>query len=147
MSDKAQWSSAEVAAEFASSPFISSFGLEIVACDAEKGELAVRAPFRPVWERHPGTGQWHGGPIAALIDTVGDYAAALQLGRALPTIDLRIDYLRPAIGTDLTCRAAVRRSGRTVAVVDVEVSNDKGALIALGRCVYGTAPPGGERRG
>jgi uncharacterized protein (TIGR00369 family) len=92
-------------------------------------------------ERLPNTGQWHGGPIAALIDTVGDYAAALQLGRALPTIDMRVDYLRPAMNTSLLFRGAVRRSGRTVAVVDVEVLDDKGALIAIGRCVYGTAPP------
>lgn len=145
MPDKPAWTSADIAADLAASPFMASFGLEIVSCDAEKGELVVRAPFKPDHERHPGTGQWHGGPIAALIDIVGDYAAGVQLGRGLPTIDMRIDYLRPAIHTDLTFRASVRRSGRTVAVADVEVSNDKGTLVAIGRCVYGTAPPAEQR--
>jgi uncharacterized protein (TIGR00369 family) len=138
MPDKPAWTAADVAADFASSPFMSPYGLEVVACDADRGELAVRAPFRPAVERFPGTGQWHGGPIAALIDIAGDYAAGIRLGRALPTIDLRIDYLRPAIATGLVFRAAVRRSGRTVAVVDVEVVDDRGALVALGRGVYGT---------
>jgi uncharacterized protein (TIGR00369 family) len=141
MPETPAWTAADVASDFAASPFMSAFGLEVVACDAAKGELAVRAPFRPGVERLPNTGQWHGGSIAALIDTVGDYAAALQLGRALPTIDMRVDYLRPAMNTSLLFRGAVRRSGRTVAVVDVEVLDDKGALIAIGRCVYGTAPP------
>ncbi len=120
---------------------MSAFGLEIVACDVGKGELAVRAPFKPTVERLPQTGQWHGGPIAALIDCVGDYAAGVQLGRPLPTIDLRVDYLRPAMNTNLLFRAAVRRSGRTVAVVDIDVLDDKGTLVAIGRGVYGTAPP------
>ena len=145
MAESVAWTSADVADDFGASPFMAAFGLEVVSCNPEKGELIVRAPFRALCERLPGTGQWHGGPIAGLIDSVGDYAAAAQLGRPLPTIDLRIDYLRPAIDTDLTFRAVVRRSGRTVAVVDVEVSSDKGALIALGRCVYGTAPPAQQR--
>lgn len=138
MPDKTTWTSADVAAELSASPFMASLGLEVLSCDPEKGELAIRAPFRPECERFPGTRQWHGGPIAALIDIVGDYAAAIQLGRALPTIDLRIDYLRPAINTDLTFRASVRRSGRTVAVVDVEAWNEKEMLVAIGRCVYAT---------
>lgn len=145
MPDTPAWTSADVAADFATSPFMSAFGLEIIFCDAVKGELIVRAPFRPGVERLAGTGQWHGGPIAALIDTVGDYAAAVQLGRVLPTIDIRVDYLRPAINTDLLFNARVRRSGRTVAVVDVEVANDKGTLVAIGRCVFGTAPSPEQR--
>lgn len=141
MLDAPAWTSANIAADFAASPFMSAFGLEIVSCDVGKGELAVRAPFKPAVERLPGSGQWHGGPIAALIDSVGDYAAGAQLGGPLPTIDLRIDYLRPAMNTSLLFRACVRRSGRTVAVVDIDVLDDKGALVAIGRAVYATAPP------
>jgi uncharacterized protein (TIGR00369 family) len=54
---------------------------------------------------------------------------------------MRVDYLRPAIKTDLHFRASVRRSGRTVAVADVDVTDDRGALVAIGRVVYGTAAP------
>ncbi len=138
MPDTPAWTADNVAAEFAASPFMSAFGMTVVSCDATKGELVVRAPFSPAEERLPNTGQLHGGPIAALIDSVGDYAAGIQLNTGLPTIDLRIDYLRPAIKTDLLFKAVVRRSGRTVAVVDIDVLNDAGALVAIGRVVYAT---------
>jgi uncharacterized protein (TIGR00369 family) len=138
---KKTWGAADVAADFAASAFMSAYNLQVVSCDAENGVLEVRAPFSPSVERLPGTGQWHGGPISALIDSVGDYAVAIQLARAVPTIDMRVDYLRPAIKTDLHFRASVRRSGRTVAVADVDVTDDRGALVAIGRVVYGTAAP------
>ena len=70
--------------------------------------------MRPEFERGAGTGQWHGGPIAAIIDTVGDYALIMALRRGLPTINFRVDYLRPAIKTALTTTAhgAPRRQER-----------------------------------
>jgi hypothetical protein len=43
--------------------------------------------MRPKFERGRGSGQWHGSPIAAIIDTVGDYTLVMLLGRALPTIN------------------------------------------------------------
>ena len=100
----------------------------------------MRLSMRPEFERGRGSGQWHGGPIAAVIDTVGDYALVMLLGRPLPTINFRVDYLRPAVSTALTATARVRRNGRTVGVVDIDVANDAGALVAIGRAAYATAP-------
>jgi uncharacterized protein (TIGR00369 family) len=97
------------------------------------------APMRPELERIAGSGQWHGGPIAAVIDTVGDYALVMTIGRPLPTINFRVDYLRPAVNTALTVTARVRRQGRSVGVVDVDVMDAKGALVAIGRATYATA--------
>lgn len=141
MPDTTPWTVAELTADLAESPFIAALGLEVVRYDRAAGELVIRAPFQPGHERKAGTRQWHGGPIAALIDTVGDYVAAAELRRALPTIDLRVDYLRPAVDTDLVVTSKLRRLGRTVAVVDIDVANEKGVLVAIGRGVYGTAPP------
>ena len=62
------------------SPFISFMGLQVSAMDVEGGSITMRMPMRPEFERRPGTGQFHGGPIAALIDTVGDYALVMRLG-------------------------------------------------------------------
>ena len=52
-------------------------------------------------ERLAGSGQMHGGPIACLVDTAACYACMLVLGHGVPTINFRIDYLRPVIDTDL----------------------------------------------
>jgi uncharacterized protein (TIGR00369 family) len=57
----------------------------------------------------------------------------------LPTVNFRVDYLRPAIDTALVVTATVRRSGRLVGVVDIEVTNEAGQLLAIGRATYATA--------
>ena len=86
--------------------------------------------------RRIGTAQFHGGPIAAFIDIVGDFAVGMAVGGGVPTINLRIDYLKPAVGTLLTGTARVRRTGRTVALVDVDVHDEKQGLVAVGRGTY-----------
>jgi uncharacterized protein (TIGR00369 family) len=128
----------QIEAMLKQSPFISFLGLTVVGLDADKQELVMRSPMRPEFEREPGTKQWHGGPIASIIDTVGDYALVMFVGRGLPTINFRVDYFRPAIDTGLVCTGRVRRLGRTVGVADVDVHDEKGALIAIGRATYAT---------
>ena len=121
-----------------SSPFHQLFDLTCVRVDHKAGELELRMRYTPSVERSPGTRQYHGGPIASLIDIAGDYALWAVLGYGVPTINLRIDYLRPASGTDLRAIARIRRVGRTVGVVDIDVLDDQDRVIALGRGSYGT---------
>ena len=119
------------------SPFNAFLDLEVVTADPEKQEVVMRLKMRPEFERLAGSGQWHGGPIAAAIDIVGDYALAMLVGKPLPTINLRVDYLRPGKGT-LTLAARIRRSGKTVGVVDVDVLDEAGEPVAIGRANYST---------
>jgi uncharacterized protein (TIGR00369 family) len=121
------------------SAFIDSLNLTVLTADPEKQQVVMRAEMRPEFERGRGTGQWHGGPIAAIIDTVGDYALVMLLGRPLPTVNFRVDYLRPAMDTALVITATVRRSGKLVGVVDIDVANEAGQLVAIGRATYATA--------
>jgi uncharacterized protein (TIGR00369 family) len=65
----------------------------------------------------------------------------MSLGRVVPTINFRVDYLRPAMDTGLTATARVRRSGKSVGVVDVDVVDDKANLVAIGRATYSTLAP------
>jgi uncharacterized protein (TIGR00369 family) len=120
------------------SPFNTFLNLEVQSADLDTQELVVQLKMRPQFERMAGSGQWHGGPIAAAIDVIGDYALAMLIGNPLPTIHLSVDYLRPAHGV-LTLVARVRRRGKTVGVVDVEVLNESGGLLAVGRASYATA--------
>jgi uncharacterized protein (TIGR00369 family) len=121
------------------SAFIDWLQLTVLSADPERQQVVMRAAMRPEFERGRGTGQWHGGPIAAIIDTVGDYALVMLLGRPLPTVNFRVDYLRPAVDTALIVTATVRRSGRLVGVVDVDVASEAGQLLAVGRATYATA--------
>ena len=129
-------SAEQIQAAFDASPFLGFLGLKVVALDHEAGTLTVSMPMRPELERRQGSGQFHGGPLAAFIDSVGDYAIGMAVGGGVPTINLRIDYLRPAVGSVLTGTARVRRAGRTVALVDVDVYDEKQALVAVGRGTY-----------
>ena len=119
------------------SPFNAFLNLEVLTSDLEKQELVVHLKMRPEFERIAGSGHWHGGPIAAAIDVTGDFALAMLIGNPLPTINFSVDYLRPASGR-LTLAARVRRKGKTVGVVDVDVLNESGLLLAVGRASYST---------
>jgi len=129
-------SAADIQQHFDGSAFMSFLGLRVTAVDHGRSELTVTMPMRPELERGAGTRQFHGGPIAAFIDCVGDFAVALVVGGGVPTINMRVDYLKPAVGTSITGTARVRRSGRTVSVVDVDVHDEHGALVAVGRGTY-----------
>ena len=130
---------AELQANLDRSPFISFLGLKVVEADPAREQVTMTCSMRPEFERGAGTGQWHGGPLAAIIDTVGDYALVMALRRGLPTINFRVDYLRPAINTGLVITARVRRAGKSVGVVDIDVLDDRKVLIAVGRASYSTA--------
>ena len=131
-------SAAELQERVARSPFISFLAPEVTEADAEAGTVTMRMPMRPEFERTAGSGQFHGGVIAALIDTVGDYALIARLGVGIPTINFSTDFLRPATGAVLEAVATVRRAGRTIGVVDVDVFDSGGVLVAVGRGCYAT---------
>ena len=61
-----------------------------------------------------------------------------MVGRGLPTVNFRVDYLRPAVDTALVAVSRVRRAGKSVGVADVDVFDEKGALLAIGRGTYST---------
>ena len=126
----------EVQAMFDRSPFIGWLGLKVVSLDHARQEITVRLAMRPELERRAGSRQFHGGPIAALIDIAGDFAIGMLVGGGVPTINLRTDYLRPAVRLAPTAVGRVRRASRTLAVVDVEVHDEEQKLVALGRGTY-----------
>ena len=129
----------QIQASMDRSPYIRFHQMQCESVDAEARTVVLRMPMRPELERAGGSGQWHGGAIAALIDTAGDYALALVVGGGVPTINFRTDFLRPA-GGGLSATASVRRAGRTVGVVDVDVHDGEGRLVAIGRGCYSARP-------
>ncbi len=131
-----QLTASEIQEMIGRSRFHQLFRPEVLKVDHERLQLVLKMLMGDELERQPGTNQWHGGAISAIVDTVGCYGLALLAGEPLPTINFRTDYLRLAEGTDLTATATVRRAGRTVGVVDVDVTDDAGRLIAVGRASY-----------
>jgi uncharacterized protein (TIGR00369 family) len=118
-------------------PFHHFLQPEPVSVDAEAGVVVIRLPFRPEFRRAADASDYHGGVLAALIDLAAHAAIAVQIGRMAPTIDLRIDYLRPAPGRDLTATAKVLRLGKTIGRADVEIAEGT-TLLAVGRGTFST---------
>jgi uncharacterized protein (TIGR00369 family) len=116
------------------SPFHAFLGIE--SRRTGEGEVEVRLPFREELRRQAGLEMLHGGVISALADIAGDFAIATVVGGGVPTIDLRLDYLRPARPGALVARARAVKVGRTVAVADVEIFDEDDRLVAIGRAAY-----------
>jgi uncharacterized protein (TIGR00369 family) len=107
----------------------------------EDGSVTVRLRLRDELRHTAGRGDTHGGVVAALIDIAGHAAVCAQVRRSVPTIDMRVDYLRAAAGTALDAVATIVKLGRLIAVVDIRVVDDQGRIAAVGRASYLTAPP------
>src|SRR5262245_2016849 len=121
------------------SPYQRCLGMEWVK--AEKGLVEIRLPFKDEFLRADGSDWYHGGVVAALIDIAGDYALWTEVGSGLPTVDLRVDWLRPARKGALLARGRTVRAGRTVCCADIEVFDGQGVLVAVGRGTYATPKP------
>ncbi len=116
------------------SPYQRFLGIETVR--SEDGLVEIRLPFRDEFLRQDGSDWLHGGVVSALIDIAGDYAITTKAKGNVPTIDLRVDYLRPARKGDLVAIGRTVKVGRTIGVADVEVRDLSGAVIAVGRGTY-----------
>jgi uncharacterized protein (TIGR00369 family) len=120
-------------------PFHQWLGLTVV--DVTDDSIEISAKWREEWVVNTERGYTHGGILAALVDLAADWAMVKQTGRGVPTIDLRVDYHRPTIRSDLIARGKVIRGGSQFATAQAEIFDRDGKLVASGRGTYFTAPP------
>lgn len=124
-------------------------GLKVteLRADGATGRIAMR----PELVGHFAYNRIHGGAISAGLDAMGGLAVMAALGAKhmdeppeqrlhrfsrLGTIDLRIDYLRPGIGSEFELRATVLRLGSRVASTRMEFLGPDGTLMATGAGAY-----------
>lgn len=95
-----------------------ALGFEIV--EAGDDWLAMRLPWKPELVAFPETGGMASGPIVSLIDTCSGVSVWRKLGEFRPavTLDLRVDYFRPAARDEaVIARCQCTRITRRVAFV------------------------------
>jgi uncharacterized protein (TIGR00369 family) len=110
-------------------PFANLLGIEIE--HAGRGQARLRLPFRPELRNRRGArATIHGGAIASLIDTAAAVALFSEPIEHGATISMSINYLSAGGERDLLASARVRRRGRTIASINVEVHDEADNLIA-----------------
>ncbi len=79
----------------------------------------------------------HGGAISALADFAACAAIwTMPRTRSSATISMTVNYTAPAVKTDLVARAKVRRGGKRIASIAVEIRDQEGALVADALVTY-----------
>lgn len=107
---------------------------------AERIGLRLREvePGRAVVELDCGAEHWntvgtvHGGVFCSVADTAMGIAhgSLLHKGERGTTVDLQINFLRPVIEGLIHAEARVVKHGRTISLVECEVRDSSGALVA-----------------
>lgn len=127
--------------------------LGLAPVHAARGMAICKLPYSDRLVGNPETGVLHGGVVTTLIDSVCGFAAisAPDMPRPVATLDLRIDYLRPAKpGRDLFARAEVYKLTRQIAFLKSEAYEDDPhdlVAAATGTFMYvGTAAWSGNQK-
>ncbi len=117
-------------------PFSAMLGLKIIS--AKNGEAVVRMPFSEKLLNDGGPRvPIHGGAIASLADFAACAAIwSLEETQRSMTISMSINYTGPGIQSDLVARAIVRRHGKRLASISVEIHDDASALVADALVTY-----------
>ncbi|WP_416414489.1 PaaI family thioesterase [Pantoea sp. App145] len=124
---------AEVEAKLLKGPYHQWLGLRVI--EVAKGELTLKATFRDEWVVNTAGGYIHGGILAALVDLTADWALVAWTGKGVPTLDIRVDYHRPARG-DLRIKGKVIKVGKQVSSAEAWVYDSEDRLVASGRGLY-----------
>jgi uncharacterized protein (TIGR00369 family) len=120
------------------SPHAVALGLKIDQLEPDC--IIMRAPYSPDLVGDPETGILHGGVVTALLDHACGLAAFAGLGAqdTPATLDLRIDYMRPAKpGLDVIAEAStVRAHGLVVFVRATAHDGDRDDPVAIAQAAF-----------
>lgn len=102
------------------------------------GEGKARFEMEAGTKHHNPMGTVHGGILCDLADAAMGFAFASTLGpgESFTTLELKINYLRPVFEGRLTASARVVHRGKTVGVVECDVTNadEKPVARAVSTC-------------
>jgi uncharacterized protein (TIGR00369 family) len=111
-------------------PFIGGLGLVFERYDPD--DVTVRLPFREDLT-NDGT-YYHGGVVAAVIDTCGAAAAwsnhDFDKGHRASTVSMTVQYVGACKGSDLVAHARTVKRGRELIFTEITATDADGAVVA-----------------
>ena len=107
-------------------------GLGIVFDKYEPDDVTLRLPFREDLT-NDGT-VYHGGVVAAVIDTAGAAAAwsnhDFERGAKASTVSMTVNYVGAARQSDLLCHARTVRRARELIFLEITATDADGRIVA-----------------
>lgn len=111
-------------------PYLASLGIQIERYEPD--EATIRLPFRADLT-NDGT-YYHGGVIAAVIDTTGALAAwsnhDFDKGARASTIAMSVQYVGACKRSDLLCHARAVRRGKELTFTEITATDSDGTVVA-----------------
>ena len=109
-------------------PVAKLIGFDVVS--VEPGESVVEFQATEV-HRNP-MGTLHGGILCDIADAAMGiaYASNLNEGESFTTLELKINFLKPIWNAHLRATGRVVKQGRTVGMVECDVIDENGSLVA-----------------
>jgi uncharacterized protein (TIGR00369 family) len=127
---------AAVAQIMPTTPYIAGLGLVIDRYEPD--DVTLRLPFRADLT-NDGT-YYHGGVIAAAIDTAGALAAwsnhDFNKGARASTVSMSLQFVGAAKASDLICRAKAVRRGKELTFTEITATDANEAVVAHGIQTY-----------
>ncbi len=111
--------------------------LGIKLLEAKKGYAKMVIPITD--KLFQAWGRVHGGVTASLIDSAvaASLICSLSAEETSTTIEMKINYLAPVMSDGkLFAESNIIKHGKTIAVGTVNVTDNKGKLIAIGTATY-----------
>lgn len=112
--------------------FSAKNGIRVTRCweNYAEGELTVQpSSMNP-------RGIVHGGCLCTLMDTVAGIAVCTT-GRSCVTLNSTMNYIRAAVNTKkVLCQTSKVKSGKTIAVFNSVLTDDRGEVIASGTYTF-----------
>ncbi len=103
-------------------------GFRIGGVERGSSEVTLEAD-----ERHWNPmGTLHGGVLCDIADAAMGiaYASQLEVGESFTTLELKINFMKPIMRGKLRALGRVVKAGRTVGLVECDVFDEKGSLVA-----------------
>jgi uncharacterized protein (TIGR00369 family) len=120
---------AMIRGEVPPAPVAKLIGFNIVA--VKPGEAVFELQATTQAHANP-MGTLHGGVLCDIADAAMGvaYASNLGEGESFTTLELKINFFKPIWNAHLTATARVVKQGRTVGMVECDVVDDEGSLVA-----------------
>jgi len=112
------------------SPFVRHLPMRIVSVEVDRARVEL-----DIEECHlQPFGIVHGGVLATLIDTATFWAGfgRLPADSGLVNVDLKLNYLAPAVAGRLVARGRCIRAGRTISYAEASVTGPDGSILVHG---------------